>query len=281
LEWQDGFGNVALLVRIRTILEEKGGKINVDTGLAGKVVLVTGGSRGIGKACAVQFAEEGAHVVITYASNRDAAETTVREIRDRGLSCRAVRLDFKQQETIPAALEDIAATVGDVEVLVNNAAAMVGDGPVRAEFGSVGPEDWYALIDLNLYGTAYVTSLAVPMMKRAGWGRIVHISSGAAADGFAGGSSYSAYKSALHGLSNTLALELSPLGIYSNVIMPGFTVVERHLARIGPEQMEAFAAAHFTKRLGRPEDVATLAVYLGSAANRHISGEIIRVSGGK
>ncbi|UUZ82077.1 SDR family oxidoreductase [Paenibacillus sp. P26] len=253
----------------------------MDMGLNDKVVFITGGSRGIGKACALQFAEEGAKVVISYASNREAADDTVRQITERGYFCKAVRLDFKSLETIPAALDEIVSTAGKVEVLVNNAAAMVGNGPVRAEFDTASIDEWFDLIQLNLYPTAYVTRSIVPMMKEAGWGRIVHISSGAATDGFAGGSSYTSYKAALHGFSKTLALELSPSGVYSNVIMPGFTVVERHLARISPEQMEVYATNHFTKRLGKPEDVATLAVYLGSAANRHISGEIIRVSGGK
>jgi 3-oxoacyl-[acyl-carrier protein] reductase len=255
----------------------------MDTGLKGKVVLITGGSKGIGKTCAAHFAEEGATVVITYASDPQAAEDTVRQITAKGHDCRAFRLDFRDRKAIADVVNEIGTAVGNVEVLVNNAAAMVGPGraPVREEFETANLDDWFALVDLNLFGTATVTRHVLPMMKQAGWGRIVHISSGAAEDGFAGGSAYTSYKAALHGFSKTLALELSSSNIYSNVIMPGFTVVERHLARIGPEQMEAYAAAHFTKRLGRPEDVATLAVYLGSAANRHVSGEIIRVSGGK
>ncbi|MBB6670480.1 SDR family NAD(P)-dependent oxidoreductase [Cohnella nanjingensis] len=250
----------------------------MDSGLAGKVVLVTGGSRGIGKAAAVQFANEGARVFITYANDSRMAAETVEEIRSQGSECHAIRMDLTDRDSIPQAISSIAGSSAGIDVLVNN--AVTGDRkPVRIAEGS--PDAWLAMIDHNLMSTYLVTRAVVPFMQKGAWGRMVHLSSDVAEDGMPGASSYAASKSGLHGFSRALAVELASANIFSNVVMPGLTLTERNTAEFDPGLLTQFARAVPAKRLGTPEDVASTIVYLGSQANRFVNGEAIRVTGGK
>ncbi|MBD0380469.1 SDR family NAD(P)-dependent oxidoreductase [Paenibacillus sedimenti] len=250
----------------------------MDLGLYGKVVLVTGGSKGIGKATVLRYGAEGASVVLTYANDSFASSEVVKEIRERGGLAEAVQMDLTRAASIHEAIAGISEKYGSISVLVNN--AVTGERrPVRVEEGD--PEDWYRMIDHNLKATYLVTKSVLPFMKGGQWGRIVHVSSEIAEDGMAGASSYMTAKAGLHGFSRALAVELASEGIFSNVVMPGLTLTERNLESFPPDMLEKFASSLPARRLGTPDDVAALIAFLGSAANSFVNGEMIRVTGGK
>ncbi len=250
----------------------------MDLGLSGKVVLVTGGSKGIGKATALRYAEEGANVVFTFASDSSASSAVVKEISVRGGIGEAVQMNLSNVSSISEAISWICRKYGTISVLVNNAVA--GERhPVRIAEGDT--EEWLQMIDHNLKAAYLVTKGVLPFMKGGHWGRIVHVSSEMAEDGMAGASSYMTAKAGLHGFSRALAVELASEGIFSNVVMPGLTLTERNLADFQPEMLQKFASSLPARRLGTPDDAASLIAFLGSAANSFVNGETIRVTGGK
>ncbi|WP_028778587.1 SDR family NAD(P)-dependent oxidoreductase [Shimazuella kribbensis] len=253
----------------------------MDMGLKNRVVLVTGGSKGIGKATAKKFAEEQAHVFITYANDQETALKTVNEIRQQGFSCSEVQMDLRDQVSIEKAVKTVAEKFGRIDVLINNAVDWGSEAPSPQSLEHTSTDAWFAMIDHNLKGTYLVTKYTLPYMKNGSWGRLVHISTNLAEDGMAGVTSYPTSKSALHGFSKSLSLELAAEGIYSNVVLPGFTLTEQNSLVFPKEVLEKHAESIPTKRLGIPDDVANLIVYLGSNANSFVNGEIIRATGGK
>lgn len=253
----------------------------MNLGLKGKIVLVTGGSKGIGKATAKKFAEEQAHVFITYANDQEAALQTVAEIKEQGLFGSAVQMNLSEHESIKKAVEIVAEKAGCIDVLVNNAVDWVTKAPRFESLENTSSDEWFTMIDHNLKGTYLVTKLVLPYMRKGSWGRLVHISSNVAEDGMAKATSYPTAKSALHGFSKSLSLELAVDSIYSNVVLPGFTLTEQNALVFPKKLLEQHAESIPTKRLGVPDDVANLIVYLGSKANSFVNGEIIRVTGGK
>ena len=195
----------------------------MDYGLSERVVLVTGGSKGIGKATVLAYAKEGAKVVFTYSHDTLAASTVLQEIVEFGGTGEAVRMDLTDVSTINEAVSQVGKKYGSISVLVNNAAT--GDRkPVRVDDSD--PIQWLQMIDHNLKAAYLVTKSVLPYMKGREWGRIVHVSSEMAEDGMAGASSYMSAKAGLHGFSRALALELAGEGIFSNVVMPGLTLTE-------------------------------------------------------
>ncbi|MBW7455973.1 SDR family NAD(P)-dependent oxidoreductase [Paenibacillus sepulcri] len=253
----------------------------MNMGLKDKTVVVTGGSKGIGKAAAKQFAAEQAHVIITYAHDHKAASQTVEELRAQGLSCQAVILKLDNSESIEKAIEGVGEEFGGIDVLVNNAVFWGGAAPKFQPFEHTVTDSWFSVIEQNLKGTYLVTKAVLPYMRNRGWGRLVHVSSNLAEDGMAGGTAYTASKSALLGFSKSLSLELAEEGIFSNVVMPGFTLTETNSSVFPEEVLNKHAQTIPAKRLGKPEDAANLIVYLGSKANSYATGEAIRVTGGR
>jgi NAD(P)-dependent dehydrogenase (short-subunit alcohol dehydrogenase family) len=250
----------------------------MDFGLKDKVVLVTGGSKGIGKASANKFAAEGAKVIITYANDSSIALETVKGIRSLGYECHEIRLDLTDPSSIAQIIASIGKQFGSIDVLVNN--AVVGERkPIRLAEGS--SEEWLSMIDYNLKSTYLVTKAVLPFMQKGQWGRIIHISSDVVEDGLPGASSYATSKSGLYGFSIALSVELASESIFSNVVLPGLTLTERNVAEFNPELLAQFAKNVPAKRLGTPDDAANLIVYLGSKANSFVNGEAIRVTGGK
>jgi len=248
----------------------------MDYGLNGRVVLITGGSRGIGKAAALKFAAEGAHVYLTYARNQDAAQHTVRAIREAGGSCAAVQMSLDDRQSIERVFEQIRREKNRLDVLVNNAVCWGNEAALE----EAADEDWFAVVDQTVKGTYQVTKKAVPLMKQIGWGRLIHVSTCLVRDGKALESANLAGKAALHGFSRALAIELVPYGIFSNVVCPGLTLTEWVPHAFPPDFLETYARSLPAGRLVMPEDVANLIVYLGSAANSFVNGEEIRVTGG-
>jgi NAD(P)-dependent dehydrogenase (short-subunit alcohol dehydrogenase family) len=249
----------------------------MDYGLKNKVVLITGGSRGIGKATAIKFANEGAQVYITYAHNQEAAQQTVEEIQGQSGFCQALHMKLKDYESIQKVVQTIGKQKKRIDVLVNN--AVVSEEETSIEHSST--ERWFSIIDENIKGTYMMTKEVVPFMKITGWGRLIHVSSILAQDGLENATAVLSSKAALHGFSKSLAVELAANGIYSNVVLPGLTLSEWVPEMMSEEMVANYAQSVPAKRVGTPEDVANLIVYLGSTVNSFVNGEVIRVAGGK
>ena len=255
----------------------------MDLGLHERVVIVTGGSRGIGRAAALQFGRERARVAVTFHEQRTAAEEVAAQIARDGGEAFAVPFDLTSFDSIRAAVAAVIARWGHVDVLVNNAVQWGTRGPWEAPLFEELPADaWQSSLRANLDGHYAAIQAVLPTMRARGWGRIVNVSSGIAVDGFPGSGPYAAAKAALHGLTRTLSKELGPAGILVNVVMPGFTLTERNAARRKdmPAMFEQVERASPIRRLLGPEEVTPIIVFLGSAANTAVTGEIIRSSGG-
>lgn len=252
----------------------------MDLGLTGRVVLVSGSSSGIGRAIAARFSEEGANIAITYNENLEAAETIAREIRLLGREAIVCQLNLADEVSIRSAVSASISQWGRLDILVNNAVEF----PIRARervIDDPSPFEWQRLLRNNVEGAYVAIEAAVPTMRRNKWGRILNLSSTAATDGLRGFAWYSAAKAALHGMTRTLAKELGPDGILANVLMAGATLTDRIQGSTTPERLQALAEALPIRRLPLPEELANVAVFLCSARNSTITGEIIRVSGGR
>jgi NAD(P)-dependent dehydrogenase (short-subunit alcohol dehydrogenase family) len=248
----------------------------METGLRGKVAVVTGASRGIGRATAERFASEGARVALTYNADREAAEQAAEGARAAGGEALTVPLSLEDDASIQAAFSEIAGRWGGVDALVANA---VRWPTARAEAGraeGLSLEDWRAGLRANVEGTVATVLAALPSMRGRAWGRIVFSSSGVAEEGVPGPNPYGVAKSALAGLVRQLAWDVGRDGILVNAVATGFTVTERNRERFGDEIRAEVASRTPSDRLSGPEDVAGLIVFLASEANANLSGEVIR-----
>lgn len=254
----------------------------MDLGLADRAVLVTGGSSGIGRAAAVAFAREGAHVALTYHSNAEAADQVAAEIEKEGVEALPLRLDLADPATIYAAVSDVVERWGRLDVLVANAVTWdpEQESGVHRPFEELPAEQWSAMLRGSLEGTVHTLQAAIPAMRRGGWGRIAMTSSGFAIRGAAGEVAYATAKAGMHGLSRSLARELGPAGILVNIVMPGLTTTERSNAIFSDEWHEAARSRTPSGRLSTPEEVGTAIVFACSAANGNMTGEIFKVDGG-
>ena len=253
----------------------------MDLGLKGRVILITGASSGIGQATAEAFGGEGAYVMVTYRTNAGKAEQIVQTIREAGGDGATAHLDLAEPESIKETIRYTLERWNRIDVLVNNAVDWI------PEAGYVGPiekaplEEWQGLIRSNLEGTLAAIHGAIPIMREKRWGRIANLSSVAAVDGMPGYAWYAAAKAAIHGLTRTLAKELGPSGILVNTLMPGATLTDRIQASFPERKLEAMAAALPIRRIPAPKDVASVVLFLCSAKNGAITGEIVRASGGR
>ena len=252
----------------------------MDLQLRDATVLVTGSSAGIGQAAALAFGTEGARVAVTYYKNRQGAEETANKIREAKGQALVMHYDLADPDSIRSSVEQIQKEWGTLNVLVNNAAPMDVAGPTGQLFENVPLQNWESMIRRTLEGVTLTIQCALPLMRKSGWGRIVNISSDGT-DGWPGLGPYATAKSGLHGLTRTLAAELGPANILSNVVMPGAVMTERTARNIPEEQREQLRQHLPTRQLITPEDVAAVIVFLGSPVNRQIIGEIVRVTGGR
>ncbi|MFG1703799.1 SDR family NAD(P)-dependent oxidoreductase [Nonomuraea sp. M3C6] len=252
----------------------------MDLGLAGKVVFVTGGSRGIGRATAVAFAREGARVAFSYHSDKEEAGVTAAAI---GAEALAVRFDLADPESMGSAVAAVRERWGGIDVFVANAVRWPDSLPDPGRrFEDVPRQEWRDLLRPNVEGAIAGLQAVLPAMRGRPDGRIVLVSSDVArhrGPGTPGLGIYGSSKAALAGLANGLIAELGG-DILVNIVTPGFTVTERNLAAM-PQRLRDERAAHTpTGRLSTPEDVARAIVFLGSPANGNITGEVLNVTGG-
>jgi 3-oxoacyl-[acyl-carrier protein] reductase len=250
--------------------------MNNEQRCAGKIVLVTGAQRGIGRAIAVRFAAAGADVALNYLDDKAAAESAAAEITALGRRATTIGADISKPEEARRLVADTERALGPIDVLVNNA----GIFP-RAPFLDLTEETWDAVLDTNLKATFVCAQEAARRMVAAGRpGVIINLSSGAPYRGSMRATAYMASKLGIVGLTRGMARELAPHGIRVNAIAPGVT--NTAMPRLGntEEALAALARSNPTGRLAEPEDIADVVVFLATDDARHLVGQLIHVNGG-
>lgn len=242
--------------------------------LKDQVALVTGGSRGIGRAIVQAFAAEGAKVALVYRGSKEAAEQLVQELVQKGTAARAYQVDVTDSAAVDRCVAAVEQELGPVAILVNNAGIIKDDLFVRLE-----PEAWQSVLATNLGGTYnFCRAVAYPMMK-ARRGRIINISSVAAEHVNQGQTNYAASKGAINAFTRALAVELASRNVTVNAIAPGFIETDMSEA-VRNKAGDLIKKLIPMRRIGRPEDVARLAVFLASDDASYITGQILTVDGG-
>ena len=241
--------------------------------LTDRVALVTGGSRGIGRAISLALAAHGARVAINYASNAEAAEAAVREAGGEGAAI-AIQGDVAQPAEAAALVERTIAAFGRLDILINNAGVTGDDLILRMSEGA-----WDKVIDTNLKGTFNVTKSALRGMVRQRWGRVISVSSVAGIVGNAGQANYSAAKAGIIGFTKAIAKEVASRNITANVIAPGFIDTEMTESLTDAQRAEIMKMVA-VGRTGTPADIAPAAVFLASDEAAYISGHVLTVDGG-
>ena len=236
-----------------------------------QIALVTGGSRGIGRAIAVALAESGRHALVNYRSNHAAAEETLSLIKAKGGTGELVPFDVSDNAAVEPAIADILKRHGRIDILVNNAG-------IRSDMLMVWmkPEDWRHVMSTNLDGFFLVTRLVVKEMLLRRAGRIINISSTSGQSGMAGQVSYSAAKAGLIGATQALAREVAKRHVTVNAVAPGFIDTDM-LAGLSKDEL---AKTVPMGRVGKPEEVAAVVVFLCSPLAAYITGQVIGVNGG-
>jgi len=244
--------------------------------LDGRKVLITGGSRGIGRAAAILFAKAGADVAISYANNRKAAEEVIQEVEKLGRRALAYKAEMSSREDIYRMVGDVLAKWGELDTLVNNAGIWT-----YLEMGRMNEAVYKETIGVNVDGVFYGIDAVVPAMKEHGRGWIINVTSTAGVRGEAFHSHYAASKGALHSLTKSLAVELAPFGIRVNCVAPGWVDTDMSAPSFSdPDFKEKVRLSIPLKRIPPAEDIAGPILFLASDLARHITGEILDVNGG-
>ncbi len=241
--------------------------------LTGRTALITGASRGIGRAAAVLLARQGARVVLA-ARNEELLDEVAGAIRAGGGEAHSMALDLGHHESIPTAVRGLPSEFAAVDILVNNAGITADNLLARMTL-----EQWRRVLDVNLTGAFVLTKALVRGMMRRRRGRVVSVSSVAGVVGNAGQTNYAASKAGLIGFSKSLARELLSRGITVNVVAPGF--IETDMTAALPDGAgERFLEQHGLVRLGTVDDIAAAVLYLASDEASYVTGEVLSVSGG-
>lgn len=239
-----------------------------------KVVLVTGGSRGIGKAISLAFAKEKAKVLINFRDNKEAAEKTMREALELGGEVYLYQGDVSKEDDVENMFEDILTRFGRLDILVNNAGITKDSLLLRMKM-----EDWEKVLAINLRGVFLCTREAAKIMIRQRSGRIINISSIVGERGNIGQANYSSAKAGIIGFTKSVARELAGRGITVNVVAPGFIETEM-TADLPQELKDNYLKQIPLQRFGKPEEVASVVKFLASDEASYITGAVINVDGG-
>ena len=240
----------------------------------GRVAIVTGGGRGIGRAIAVRLANEGANVAITYRSNDAAAEAAAEEVRATGVRCEIFEGDVASPEDVAALFEGVGEALGRVEILVNNAGLTRDNLMMRMK-----ESEFDEVLSTNLKGTYLCTRAALRPMIRARWGRIINISSVVGLVGNVGQANYAASKAGIIGLTKSVAREVAQRDITANVVAPGY--VETELTRSLPDDVKDQIKGQVPAgRFGEAEEVAEVVAFLAGEGAGYVTGQTVAVDGG-
>lgn len=242
--------------------------------IKGKVALVTGGSRGIGKEVAKKLASFGANLIINYTSREEAALETKKEIEDFGVKCMVVKCDVSKSEEVNLMVDDVIKEFGQIDILVNNA-GITRDGLLMR----MKEEDFDKVIDINLKGVFNCTkAVSKPMMKKK-FGKIINMSSVVGIVGNSGQANYCASKAGVIGFTKATAKELASRNININAIAPGF--IDTDMTNVLSDDLKNTMLKSIPKNeFGKPEDVANVVAFLASSMSRYVTGQVINVDGG-
>ena len=239
-----------------------------------RVAIITGSSRGIGRATALAFAHQGYRVVVNYHRNREQAEQVLQEIEALGSNGILLGADVSKAQEARDLIEKSVKEFGRADVLVNNAGINHDQLMLRIQ-----DDEWERMINTNLSSAFYCSRAAVKHMFKKRFGRIINVSSVVGVSGNAGQTHYAAAKSGLLGLTLSIAREYGSRGITANAVAPGY-IESDMTAGLSPDQRQQILSGIAVGRLGKPEDVATLVLFLASDAAAYINGQVIRVDGG-
>ena len=242
--------------------------------LTGKVALVTGASRGIGQATAIDLAKAGADIVVNFIGNEAVAQETVAAIEALGRKAIKIKADVGNAEDVQAMVDEAVAAFGHIDILVNNA-GITRDGLLIRMKDS----DWDDVLNINLKGVYLVTKAVAKLMVKQRAGRIINMTSVSGVTGNVGQANYAAAKAGVIGFTKTCAKELAARGITVNAVAPGF--IETAMTDVLPEKIkEGIAATVPFGRMGQPEEIASVVTFLASDFASYITGQVLNVDGG-
>ena len=249
--------------------------------LKGRVALVTGGSRGIGRAICLELAEHGACVAVNYRTRRDAADAVVDEVRSCGLDAISIQADVSDGDAVRAMFDEVSGALGKPDILVNNAGLLFRGTLLKHD-----EEQFDMMWRTNVKGVVYCSEAAAGGMLAQGWGRIVNLASNAAVGtAMAGTTMYAVTKGAVLSLTRRMAFELSPGGVTVNAVLPGFTKTDMVLAGKTEDEIDRLlqnvARRSLVGRTGEPEDIASLVGYACSSASGYMTGQFLLADGGR
>lgn len=242
--------------------------------LLDKTAIITGGSRGIGKAIALKLAKKGANIVVNYTSNSSKAEEVVNEIKKMGREAMAVKADVSNPDDVKNLIKETEKKFSSIDILINNAGITRDTLLIRMK-----EDDWDKVMSVNLKGTFLCTKLVGKKMMKQRSGNIVNIASVVGIIGNAGQANYSASKAGIIGFTKSTAKELSSRGINVNAVAPGFIETEM-TKKLSEEVVENYAKNIPLGKMGKPEDVANVVSFLCSEEASYITGQVINVDGG-
>ena len=248
----------------------------VDKALEGRVALVTGGSRGIGRAICVALGKRGAKVIVNYAGREDAARETAALVEATGAKAAVAQFDVASGEQVTEAIKQIGKDHGGLDVLVNNAGVAINGLLLRFK-----DEQWDKVLDTNLAGAFHCARAAASLLLRAkDAGRIINITSVVGESGNGGQVAYAASKAGLIGLTMSLAKELAPRGVTVNAVSPGFIETDMTAEHLPEAQRAALIQQIPLARIGAADDVAGAVAFLAGPEAAYVTGQVLRVNGG-
>jgi 3-oxoacyl-[acyl-carrier protein] reductase len=243
---------------------------------SGKIVLVTGASRGIGRECARQFAQRGARVAVHYGSNRTAAEETLRMLVGSGHM--VVGADMADAEAVRQMVDAVAVEMGGLDILVNNA-GIYSEHPITEVDYAQWQVDWIRILQTNLIGAANAIFCAVPHMRKRGGGRVVNVSSRGAFRGEPTGPAYGASKAGMNSMGQSLAVALAPHNIFVGTVAPGWVETDMATEHLNAPGGDAIRNQSPLGRVAKPEEVAYAVLFLASEGAEFMTGAILDVNG--